>query len=1129
MRARVSILKTTFVPTLMLAACLAFCLPTPARADSPYVQGLELYRQGKYEAAVKVLRDALPKMQPPAQAEPPLTTMGPATPPPVQLPPDALESSHMRAVLGFALLRLNHLPEAEEQFDMVRRAPVLEPVGVLGAGWAAYARGRTSASVNLFNEAIAKVAPLAGGETLPDMLRESVPTDARLGLGLIALGRGNPQEALKQLEAAAKGQDVLGSPKELFIALGDARAQSNDPRGAVDAWSEVRSRTSRFPGDAPRDELSRLKTAHLQESGGMPTEALALYAELSSGKFYKAEALQGQARTLLGMGRAAEALPVLRRLVNEDPNMADPLEKTITGDPLLRPVLKDWGLAYFHRADYQDSLGKFSRYLDDVDPKDSACQMGMGWSYLRLGDLQRAWDIFSEAMRLKPQSADPLVGMAAAAMALGRPDEARGFLSRALALEPANAVALGTLGHLELSQGNTQQALDSFRAALKSRPDYVDSRLSVARILFDRAEYDAAAAEFFRLVTQEKRSTAGWNGLGWARLRLGQYDDALAAFAEARRLNPNLPVGAYGMGITLARQGKPNQASERLAEAIFLNPDFAATPEVLELMRSRPEYSELFLEMGEAYAHKLYPTTAAPYLEEYLRQNPNSRPGRRSLAWASFWAGQEDKAHALFQTLITVNKDDPDAHLGDGLALLSRGHLDLAEPHLRDAVRLDPKNFLAWRALVLLLNRQGRDKEAVAAQREAPRSRVERLDRMSASGFAALTEGRMGDAMRDFRRAVLLDSSLAAPHYGLAFTLVELGDTQQAREELLAGMNLDPAYLDEQELSKLISQHTELNVLAVDLSWSQLYALNLPAARAGFERILASSPASMEALFGLGATAYLQADWALAESCFDKLLPRAPLTSPSWDKWSHLMDKLGWSAYHQQKYDKALHVFDWLRTFHPETPYASALGGMGWALLGKGQPQQAQALFMRSLNIFPRNLTAMQGMTALKKAPETDDEDMDDEPAPVVRKSRKGKGSKAKLERAERMDREDRDDQAAAQEKPGKKSKKKSRKSKSSDDQDVQEPKGKKSKVKASKTEAAGKDEQEVKEPKSKSSKSKKESKSKVSKRKDDQDVQEPKAKSSKSKSKVSKSESGPDEGKASASKKKHKKKKQEE
>lgn len=1128
MRPRVS---APFAAILLLTACLVFAA-APARADSPYVQGLELYRQGKYEEAVKVLRGALPKTPEPAPdtTPPAIPSLSQQATLPAPNPPtpaaDVQEPPHIRAVLGFAFLRLNRLSAAEEQFDMVRNDPSMGSVGLLGAGWAAYARGKTSAAVHLFQEAIARATPAAGAQPLPDMLRESVPPDARLALGLIALGRGDAKEALKQLEAGKNGEDVLGSPKEYYLALGDARAQSNDPRGAVDAWTEAQRRTSRFPGDAPRDELARLKTARLQETGAMAETALAGYAELAGGKFYRAEALQGQARTLLGLGRPAEALPVLRRLVNEDPNMADPFVRAIEGDPLLRPVLKDWGLAYFHRANYADSLVKLKAYLDNVDANDEACQVAVGWCHLRMGEPQRAWDTFSDAMALKPQSAGPLVGMAASAMALGRPDEARGLLGRALALDPQNALALGTLGHLELSQGNTQKALDNFRAALKSRPDYVDSRLSVARILFNRAEYDAAAAEFFRLVTQEKRSTTGWNGLGWARLRLGQYDNAMAAFAEARRQNPSVPMGAYGMGITLARQGKTDEANRYLAEAIFLSPDFSATPEVLELMR-RPEYSDLFLEMGESYARKLYPTTAAPYLEQYLSLNPNSRPGRRALAWASFWAGQEDKAHSLFQTLLIVNKDDPDAHLGDGLALLSRGHLDLAEPHLRDAVRLDPKNSLGWRALVLLLTRQGREREAVAAQKQAPRSRLERLDRMSSSGFTALSEGRIRDAQRDFRRAVALDPGLAAPHYGLAFAMVELGDVKQARDELLAGMNLDPAYLDEQELSQLLSQHAELKALAVDLSWSQLYALNLPAARAGFERIVGATPGSMEAQFGLGATAYLQGDWALAESCFDKLMPRAPLTSPSWDKWCHLMDKLGWSAYHQHKYDKALHVFDWLRTFHPETPYAAALGGMGWALMGKGEPEQAQNLFIRSLNIFPRNLTAMQGMAALRKAPEAGDDDMAEDEPIVFKRTRKGK--KAKFERVEREIR----DVATADEdaKPGKKGKKKSKKGKRGaadveavettvsvskkariqDEAEEQQPKGKKGKkskkgkrgeeeavetsVKESKK-SKGRDEAEEQEPKAQKSK-----KGKKSKKRDDdaQEVQETK-KSKKSK-----------------------------
>ena len=990
---------------LMLACCLTLLAPAPVRAESPYVQGLELYRLGKYAEAARILRAALPATAPvlPATPQPRLTPglTPPAPPPPMAI--DSPEATHARAVLGFTLLRLNQLTEAEELFGLVRQSAELQSVGLLGSGWTSFSRGRTSAAVDLFTEALNQGSrPPAG---LPDMLRESVPADARLGLGLIALGRGNADGAARLLQAATPGPDLLASPKELFLALGDARALAGDTKGALAAWAEVREHPSRFVGDPPRDELSRLKAARLLEKTGEVGQALALFASLAGGQHYQPEALLGQSRLLLAQGRSLEARTALRRLVALEPTLVEPLSRTIAADPLLRPLNKDWGLSYFHQADYMEALSKLSAYLDDVDAKDYGCLMGMGWSHLRLGQSAQALEAFTDAARSRAAGspaaaspaaagADPLAGMGAATLSLGRVDEARATLAQALAAEPGNAIALNTLGHLELSQGNAKKALEHFRAALSARPDYVDSRMAAAKILFERADYDAAAAEYFRLATQERRSVAAWNGLGWARLRLGQFDEAGQAFSEARRLNPSLPAAAYGLGITLAKQGKADRASQSLAEAIFLNPDFAATPEVLDLMRSRPEYGELFLEMGEAYARKLYPTAAAPYLEEYLHQNPNSRAGRRALAWASFWAGQEDKAHALFQTLITVNKDDADAHLGDGLTLLSRNHLDLAEPHLRDAVRLEPTNAQAWRALVLLLSRQGKDQEAVAVKNNAPKSRLERLDRMSASGFAALTEGRLRDAVRDFRRAVTLDPSLAGPRYGLAFALVALGEGSLAREELLTGLNLDPAYLDEQELGRLLSQHFQLGGLEVDLAWSQLYALNLAPARAEFERVLGATPANLEAQFGLGATAYLQADWSLAEKSFEKLLPRAPATSQSWDKWSHLMDKLGWAEFHQKKFDKALHAFDWLRTYNTLTPYAAPLAGMGWALLSKEHPGQAQDLFTRSLAIFPRNLTAMLGMTKLRKASESYEEDMDDDPEPAPPPKRKSKKSK---------------------------------------------------------------------------------------------------------------------------------------
>ncbi|HWR03089.1 MAG TPA: hypothetical protein VN419_03635, partial [Humidesulfovibrio sp.] len=108
MRVRVSALFTSLCSTLALTAPLALCLclaaPAAAKAESPYVQGLELYRQGKYQDALKALRAALPK--PPAPpAGPPTGLEQPRLGQPPLLPPPPLqegpEAPHVHAVLGF--------------------------------------------------------------------------------------------------------------------------------------------------------------------------------------------------------------------------------------------------------------------------------------------------------------------------------------------------------------------------------------------------------------------------------------------------------------------------------------------------------------------------------------------------------------------------------------------------------------------------------------------------------------------------------------------------------------------------------------------------------------------------------------------------------------------------------------------------------------------------------------------------------------------------------------------------------------------------------------------------------------------------------------------------------------------
>ncbi|MDP3427589.1 MAG: hypothetical protein Q8S17_09460, partial [Humidesulfovibrio sp.] len=161
------------LPALALALALAcsLALAAPAQAQSPYLQGLELYRLGRYAEAARILRAALPATTPVQTPTPPPSLTPRLTPPaPLQAQAaqaadpvgadsvgvDSPEAAHTRAMLGFTLLRLDQLTEAEEQFGLVRRSDELRAVGLLGAGWAAFSRGRTSAAVELFAEALSQ-------------------------------------------------------------------------------------------------------------------------------------------------------------------------------------------------------------------------------------------------------------------------------------------------------------------------------------------------------------------------------------------------------------------------------------------------------------------------------------------------------------------------------------------------------------------------------------------------------------------------------------------------------------------------------------------------------------------------------------------------------------------------------------------------------------------------------------------------------------------------------------------------------------------------------------------------------------------------------------------------------------
>jgi tetratricopeptide (TPR) repeat protein len=193
-----------------------------------------------------------------------------------------------------------------------------------------------------------------------------------------------------------------------------------------------------------------------------------------------------------------------------------------------------------------------------------------GRAYHRLGLLNQAYEHYAHALRLNPREADAYEGLARVWRDWRRPDlalpdaqravyfapysaaaentrgtvlqalslrkEARAAYRLALALEPAAAYALNNLCYLSFVEGNTRQAIDECRAALRIEPDLAAAHNNLALTYAAIGRLDVAEVEFARAGS---RGMAAYN-MGVVHLARKEYDAAAEQFAAARDADPVL-------------------------------------------------------------------------------------------------------------------------------------------------------------------------------------------------------------------------------------------------------------------------------------------------------------------------------------------------------------------------------------------------------------------------------------------------------------------------------------------------------------------------------------------------------------------------------------------------------------
>jgi len=117
--------------------------------------------------------------------------------------------------------------------------------------------------------------------------------------------------------------------------------------------------------------------------------------------------------------------------------------------------------------------------------------------------------------------------------------DSRTLFEHSLSVTPDNAVAHFVLANVLMEQGETAEATEHYREAIRLNPDYHDARLNLAVALQRQGRANEAIAELQIILQANPSFAEAHNTLATVLWQQGQTVPAIAQYREALRLDPD--------------------------------------------------------------------------------------------------------------------------------------------------------------------------------------------------------------------------------------------------------------------------------------------------------------------------------------------------------------------------------------------------------------------------------------------------------------------------------------------------------------------------------------------------------------------------------------------------------------
>lgn len=344
-----------------------------------------------------------------------------------------------------------------------------------------------------------------------------------------------------------------------------------------------------------------------------------------------------------------------------------------------------------HQAGNLVAAEQIYREVLAYDPNQPDALHLLGMVALATGSPERAKELISKAIRVRPQAAPFHSNLALAVMELGDLPGAEASCREAIRLNPVFPEAHYNLSVTLQRRGLVDEAMAACREALSLQPKYPRAHFALGVSLWERGDLEEAIASLKQAVALDERYVEAHDRLGVALRDHGQLEDAERACQRALAIREDYVQAKNTLGtIALRREDYP-VAVQHFREAIQRKPDF---------LEAHNNLSIALKELGLL-------ESAAEACRKAIECQPDSAEAHSNLGSTLRQQGKIQEAIAECEKAISLQHELADGHCNLGAALHEEGDLDGAKERYLQAIQLDHKHADSRKNLSMILLAQG--------------------------------------------------------------------------------------------------------------------------------------------------------------------------------------------------------------------------------------------------------------------------------------------------------------------------------------------------------------------------------------------------------------------------------------